>query len=302
MNLGSTFTSSLLVLTTNSLDQGMRRRRFMQGLGAAAISTSAVGIASASGPEIPSYVTLSSPENEELLDAFKREEVDENSRSSWAWTLTRFTHGEKADDCSEELGLNVPPYGIYVFHLDAGRDLGIEKATEKEGTCVSAGFEYKIGWLRTDCLTRIDSIGTEPEITEVGAKGKTLFQDQFEEDLPISSGEWEFGLKDSGLIRDPGWEYTQSDSTVYDKRTFTAVIDSKDVEEMHDPVSGRNDLDVRCFFTTEKSSETGNYLVIVGVVPDDDEVYTGFSRRNAVDFKPGAYRNNIRTLMKAVSA
>lgn len=246
-------------------------------------------------------MTLHDQQNEELLNEFNREEVNDYDGNSWGWSLTRFAHEKKSEECREKLGLDIPPFALYVFHLNAGRDLELEPAIEKGDECWNVRMDYGIISVGDECVSKPEWIRSEPDLTEVGEESKTLFQDQFEEDLPISESDWEFGLHKEGLW-DTEWEYTKSGTTLLDKRTFTATVDSKERKEIHDPIHGGNDLDIRCFLTTEEPSGIGNYAAVVGVVPDDDSVDTGITRSDPVEFKPENHRDNMRTLMKAVSA
>lgn len=276
----------------------MHRRQFLHGLGAAVVSTAVVPSAASSGPDVPAYISIN--EKQELLNQFEKEEIEEKDGNDWSWTLTRYIHKDKAQECSENLGLDVPPYGLYVYHLNAGRRLGVDPAIEKEGACVSLGGDYKIASVRTDCITKIETLATEPDPTEVGEKAKSLFQDRIEEELPISSGEWEFGLKKPGWIGND-WDYTKSGATVLDKRTYTASVDSETREEIDNQFIG-NDLEVRGLLTTEKASRTGHYLATIGVVPDSNSIDTEGWFSDLVEFNPESYRDRIRTLKKAVTA
>lgn len=278
----------------------MYRRRFLQGFSTALLSTTVASQVTASGPDVPPYVFIR--DDQGLIDQFEEEQVAEKDGDSWSWALTRYTHKEKAKECSEKLGLDAPPYSVYIYHLNAGRELDLDSAIEKEGTCIDLGFQYKVGSVNAECVTSIDSFGSEPAPTEVAEKGMSLFQDQLEEDLPISSGEWEFGLKTPGLITESEWEYTKSDAKLLDKKTFTAVIDSEEREEIDDSLVGANDLDVRGLLTTEHASQTGHYVAVIGVVPDSDSVDTEGLFTDPVEFSPEKYRDNIRTLKKSVSA
>ncbi|WP_306059953.1 hypothetical protein [Natronococcus wangiae] len=212
----------------------------------------------------------------------------------------KVVHKEKAQDCRENLGLDIPPYGLYVYHLNAGRALNLGPALEKEDACVGLKGDYKIGSVGVDCVTRIESLGSEPEPTEVADKVQSLFRDQIEEDLPISSGEWEFGLETPGWFGND-WEYTKSNASLLDKRTFTASIKCEKREEIYNKSFGRNDLDLHAFLTTEKSPSVGHYLASIGLVPDSTSIDTDGFLTDPVEFSPEQYRDNIRTLKKAVS-
>lgn len=209
---------------------------------------------------------------------------------------------KKAEECTRELDLDVPPYALYAYHINAGRQLSLGPADEKQETCLSAKFEYKNIEIGMDCLYEMEIFGSEPELTEIGDEAKLLFQDRFEEDLPISSGEWEFGLQVPGLVRDSKWEYTKSDADLLDKRTFTAKVESEERGEIDNKIAGRNDLEIRCFLTTEKASRTGHYLAIIGVVPDSETVDTDGFLTDPVEFNPEENRDNIRSLKKVLSA
>lgn len=299
----STFTSSLFVLTTNSLERGMRRRQFILSLGAAAAGSAiAAKNVAASGPITPSYVFLQDSGNEEVLNEFSREEVDEHEGDSWGWTLTRYAHEEIGEVSAKRLDFDVPPYALYVYHLNAGRRLDLEPATEIEEKCVGVSAIGEVASVNVDCVTTTKLFSSEPDPTEVGSKGEKLFQDQIEGDLPISSSKWEFGLKKSGFFRDSDWDYTESGTTPLDERTYTGVVKDDEREQIDNAVAGFNDLEVRGFLTTEQASGNGHYLVLVGVVPDSDSVDMDGVFTDPVKFDPASSRKKIRKLMKAASA
>lgn len=277
----------------------MDRRSFLKGFGATILSTASIPSVAASGPDIPPYPSTS--DSHDLLSRFEEEQLGDNDGDVWSWSLTRYIHREKAEECSEEVNLDTPPYALYAYHLNAGRRLSLEPATEKQGACVDTKVEYKNIEFGRECLMEIEILGSEPELTEVGDKAKSLFQDRLEEDLPISSGEWEFGLQVPGFVRDSEWEYTKSDADLLDKRTFTAEIESEEREEIDNQIAGRNNLEIRCFLTTETASRTGHYLAVIGIVPDSDSVDTDGILTDPVEFNPEEYRDNIRTLKKAIS-
>lgn len=163
----------------------MRRRQFIQGMGAAAaLSIFAAQNVAASGPGMPSYVFIQDSVDGGVLNEFSREEVDGHDGDSWGWTLTRFTHEDTGENCAERLAFDVPPYALYVFHLNAGRNLDIEPATEIEEKCVGISAIGEVASVNVECVTTTKLFSSEPDPTEVGSKGKALFQDQIEGDLP----------------------------------------------------------------------------------------------------------------------